>query len=238
MRSYVNRYSPREAEFRHRDDYRAGEYDRGRYRQAHSDEDRDVLDRMSDEVSSWFGDREAARRRRYDEREQRRPRRGNGASRHDARSGISAREVMSRDVATVMPDDTVEQASRLMREYDCGALPVVGWGGRLLGMITDRDITVRLVARGEDTRRARVAECMTEEVFACHLSEDLDDCMRTMSRHQIRRLPIVDDDRRVVGILSQSDLARHAGENHGRGERRAVADVVCAVSEPSGSAYR
>ncbi|HUE82852.1 MAG TPA: CBS domain-containing protein [Pyrinomonadaceae bacterium] len=105
-------------------------------------------------------------------------------------------------------------------------------------MITDRDITVRLVARGEDTRRARVAECMTDEAFACHQSDGIEDCMRTMSRHQVRRLPIVDNNRRVVGIVSQSDLARYAGGHPGRAGRRDVADVVCAVSKPSDAAYR
>ncbi len=203
--------------------------------------DRDFLDRMSDEMSSWFGDEQATRRRRYDksrERAEERRHRGGNGSPGEWQDEIRVGDVMTQDVVTVMPDDTVERASRLMRECDCGALPVVGWGGRLLGMITDRDIAIRLVARGADTRRARVSECMTDEVFSCHLSDRLEDCMRQMSRHQIRRLPIVDDERRVVGIVSQGDLARHAAEHPGAGERRAVAEVLCAVSEPSAGAYR
>jgi CBS domain-containing protein len=125
-----------------------------------------------------------------------------------------------------------------MMEHDCGALPVVDRDGRLIGMITDRDITMRLVARGMDARRARVGDCMTEEAFACHAYDSIESCMRTMSRHQVRRIPIVDDRDRVIGIVSQSDLAQHAGHHPGRGERRAMADVLCAVSAPTHVPYR
>jgi CBS domain-containing protein len=127
---------------------------------------------------------------------------------------------------------------RLVRECDCGAIPVVDNDGRLIGMVTDRDITVRLVARGADIRRAFVDDCMTDEAFACNVNDSIDDCMRTMSRHQIRRLPILDDRDRVMGIVSQSDLARHAGEHPVRGERRAMTDVLCVVSEPTHMPYR
>ncbi|HUE82851.1 MAG TPA: SWFGD domain-containing protein [Pyrinomonadaceae bacterium] len=134
----TDRYSPREAPLRSRDDYASGrsdwnrdrrDYERVRYGEGFRREDRDFLDRASDEVSSWFGDREAARRRRQDERreERRHSRRGNGSARRQSFDAIRAGEVMTTEVVTVMPDDTVEQASRLMREYDCGALPVVGW---------------------------------------------------------------------------------------------------------------
>jgi CBS domain-containing protein len=250
-----DRSSPRESASRRREDdvfqrsysnWGRSDYDKGRYGDRGSArrgqrEDRDFLDRASDEMSSWFGDEQAAYRRQQDERMERQRRhggRGNGASSRDPLREITVQNVMTRDVVTLMPDDMVEQASRLMRECDCGALPVVGWSGRVIGMITDRDIAVRLVGRGIDTRRARVSDCMSDEVFACHPWDAVDDCLRTMSRHQVRRLPIVDEDRRILGIVSQSDLARHAGDHPGQGERRAVADVVCAVSEPSRSAHR
>ena len=76
------------------------------------------------------------------------------------------------------------------------------------------------------------------DVIACHENDSVDGCMRQMSRHQIRRLPIVDDRGRVVGIVSQGDLARHAGSHKDLGERRAVADVLYAVSEPTSSPRR
>jgi CBS domain-containing protein len=211
-------------------------------------EQRGWADRTTDEISSWFGDEEAERRRQMDERldERRYGERGyyadeRGRGRRRGEPGWHAeraRDVMTRGVATVHPDDPVAHAAQMMSDCDCGALPVVDRQGRMIGMITDRDIAVRLVARDINTRDARVGDCMTDDVFACHEDDRLDSCMRSMSHHQIRRMPIVDDRHRVVGIVSQGDLAQHAGEGSRRGERRAVADVVCAVSEPSSGSYR
>ena len=79
---------------------------------------------------------------------------------------------------------------------------------------------------------------MTREAIACHADDPLRECMRQMSRHQIRRLPVVNDRGQVIGMLSQSDLARHAGVYSGRGERRALANVMCAVSEPTHVSHR
>ena len=218
--------------------------------------DRGWWDRTSDEVSSWLGDDEAERRRRMDERS------GGGHLRREftgRRSGMPARysnmnaegsyrdrnnwrdmragDVMTANVATVYADDLVTYAARAMGECDCGALPVVDRQGRMIGMITDRDIAIRLVGNRVDTVHARVEECMTDEAFACNVNSPLEDCMRTMSHHKIRRVPVVDDRNRVIGIISQADIAQHASENVGTGERRAVTDVVCAVSEPTASSY-
>ena len=203
---------------------------------------RPIINRAGDEVRSWFDD-EAEHRRRMDGREGRSSSRD---TRNDAGAGqpaetwadVRARDVMTRDVACVLADDPAERAARLMLDCDCGAIPVVGRGGRIRGMVTDRDIAVRLVARGVDTRRARVGDCMTHEVFACHEFDAAEDCLREMSRHQVRRVPVVDDRGRVVGIVSQGDLARHAAQHTHAGERRAVADALGAVSEPSQRSYR
>ena len=207
---------------------------RGRYEGA-----RGFFRRAGDEVRSWFGDEEGERRRGRGEYEyERRGRQGDygrpGYSIDDMRTG----ELMSRDVITVYPEDRVGYAARLMRDYDCGALPVVDQEGRLIGMITDRDISMRLVANEADTHTTVVADCMTDGAFACHAEDPVRECMRQMSRHRIRRLPIINDWGQVVGIVSQGDLARHAGNYPGRGERRAIADVVCAVSEPRRVARR
>jgi CBS domain-containing protein len=144
---------------------------------------------------------------------------------------------MTRNVRTVFPNDRIEHAARLMRECDCGALPVVNNYGRLIGMVTDRDIVMRLVARGADTRGAVVADCMTDETFSCHVNDRLDGCLRQMARHQVRRLPIINDNEQIVGIISQGDLARHA-EAFKSGERRKFADTVSEISEPSSVPYR
>jgi CBS domain-containing protein len=215
---------------RYTEDEERGYEPRSRYYGGSGREERGFLDRTTDEVRSWLGDEEAERRRRQDERGYRRG--------EDPLRELRAGDLMTSNVACVRPDDSVERAARVMQGCECGAVPVVGNDGRLIGIITDRDITVRLVARGIDIRRARVDDCMTDEAFACHVNDPIIGCMRTMSRHQIRRVPIVDDRDRVIGIVSQSDLVRHAGEHPGSGERRAMADVLCAVSEPTHVSYR
>ena len=207
---------------------------RGRYEGA-----RGFFRRAGDEVRSWFGDEEADRRRGREEYEyERRGRREDYGRPGYTIDDIRAGELMSRDVITVYPEDRIGYAARLMRDYDFGALPVVDREGRLIGMITDRDISMRLVANEADTHNTVVADCMTDGAFACHAEDSVRECMRQLSRHRIRRLPIINDWGHVVGIVSQGDLARHAGYHPGRGERRAIADVVCAVSEPRRTARR
>jgi CBS domain-containing protein len=146
---------------------------------------------------------------------------------------------MTRDVATVSPYDSIEHAARLMRKFDCGSLPVTDDLGRAVGMITDRDIIVRLVARDADPRYAVVRDYMTDDVVVCRADDPVEGCLREMSRHRIRRIPIVDDRDRLVGILAQADVARLAGTHpEGRGERRAVSDTVCAISQLPGDSRR
>lgn len=147
------------------------------------------------------------------------------------------REIMTRDVATVYPSDSVQYAARLMRDEDCGAVPVVNYKDQLIGMITDRDITVRLIASGYEASRAVVANCMTREAFACHISDTVRDCMAVMSKHQIRRLPIVDDRDRVIGIVSQADLARFADRSRSRRRKHKFTDMLEDISEPASDAY-
>jgi CBS-domain-containing membrane protein len=214
-------------------DYEPG-FRSGRYEGA-----RGFIRRAGDELRSWFGDEEAERRRGRDDYEyERRGRPGDYGRPGYTIDDIRAGELMSREVATVYPEDRVGYAARLMRDYDCGALPIVDQEGRLIGMITDRDISMRLVANEADTHNTVVADCMTDGAFACHAEDSVRECMRQMSRHRIRRLPIINDWGHVVGIVSQGDLARHAGNYPGRGERRAIADVICAVSEPRRAARR
>ena len=214
-------------------DYEPG-VQRGRYEGA-----RGFFRRAEDEVRSWLGDEEAERLRGRDEYEtERRERQGEywrpGHSIDDMRAG----DLMSRNVLTVYPDDRVGYAARLMRDWDFGALPVVDRDDRLVGIVTDRDITMRLVANEADAHNTTVADCMTDGAFACHPDDPLRECMRQMSRHRIRRLPIVNNRGRVIGVISQGDLARHAGTYTGSGARRAMADVLCAISEPRRASRR
>lgn len=115
------------------------------------------------------------------------------------------REAMTRDVKTVTPDTTIREAARIMGECDIGALPVSD-GERLAGMVTDRDIAVRAVAigRGPD---ALVSEVMTLDVLYCHEDEDIGHIAENMAEKQVRRLPVVDVDKRLIGIISLADVA-------------------------------
>lgn len=207
---------------------------RGRYEGS-----RGFIQRAGDELRSWFGDEGAERRRGRDDYEQeRRGRQGDYWRPRYTMDDMRAGDLMSRNVLTVYPDDRIGYAARLMRDNDFGALPVVDQEGRLIGILTDRDISMRLVANEADTHNTIVADFMTDGAFACHADDPIRECMRQMSRHQVRRLPIVNDWGQVVGIVTQGDLARHAGNYPGRGERRAVANVVCAISEPRRSSRR
>ena len=119
---------------------------------------------------------------------------------------MKIRDVMTCDAKLTSPDDTLRHAAGMMKECDCGVLPVAE-GDRLVGMITDRDIAVRCIAEGKgpDTK---VREAMTQEVMYCFEDEDLHHICQNMADIQVRRLPVVDRDKRLVGIVSLSDLAR------------------------------
>ena len=199
---------------------------------------RDPGDREEERDGMWVGVADKERRGRLDDRIRERNSKRPLWPSLDRSGEPRAGDVMTSDVCTIHYSDSVENAARAMVRRDCGALPVVNDSGRLIGMITDRDIVTRVVARGLDPRRARVDECMSDQVFTCYEDDLVESCLWLMSRHQVRRIPVVDDRDRVVGIVSQADLARHAGAYPGRGERRAFADVMCSISEPAHAPYR
>src|SRR4029453_18183505 len=107
---------------------------------------------------------------------------------------------------------------------------VVDGAGRLIGIITDRDITVRLIALGTSIPHAQVSDCMTREAFACSADCSFESCVSAMSWHQLRRMPIVDDQHRVIGTISQSDLASYLCEHPERGENVVTADILWALA--------
>jgi CBS domain-containing protein len=118
-------------------------------------------------------------------------------------------EVMTRSVQTITPDESIGQAAKMMADIDAGAIPV-GENDRLVGMITDRDIAVRAVAqnKGPDTM---VRDVMTPDVKYCFEDEDVDSVVKNMADNQVRRLPVVSRDKRLVGTISLGDIAISAG---------------------------
>src|SRR5690606_15625062 len=111
-----------------------------------------------------------------------------------------------RDVRMVRPDQTLRDAAQLMAQLDIGSLPVQD-NDRLVGMITDRDIAVPAIAQGKGPD-ARVSEAMTNEIKYCYEDQDVDEVTRNMGEQRLRRLPVMNRDKRLVGILSLGDLAR------------------------------
>jgi CBS domain-containing protein len=138
--------------------------------------------------------------------------------------GTKVRDVMSNRPRCVSPDTPVSEAAELMESEDVGALPVLE-GDELAGMITDRDIVIRAVARGKDPRGMPVREVSTREVVTVRSDEDLSEALKLMATYQVRRLPVVDDGNRLVGVLAQADVAQEAKE-------KTVGEMVEEISKP------
>jgi CBS domain-containing protein len=121
-------------------------------------------------------------------------------------------QLMSRDVRHCGPEDTLDRAARLMWDHDCGCVPVCTGdaSNRVVGMITDRDICMAALFQGKPLNGLRVADAMSSEICACSPVELPEQVERKMRDRQIRRVPVVDDDGRLVGIVSLADLARAA----------------------------
>jgi CBS domain-containing protein len=122
---------------------------------------------------------------------------------------------MSRQTHLASPDQTLREVAFTMSEQDIGAMPV-GENGRLVGMITDRDIAIRGVAEGRNPG-TKVREIMTEQIRTCFESDDIDQVAREMAELQMRRLPVLDQEKRLVGIVSLGDLAT-SGKTPGQAE--------------------
>ena len=119
---------------------------------------------------------------------------------------MQVREIMTKDVKIVGPDDTIQRAANLMGEIDCGALPV-GQNDRLVGVVTDRDITLRAVACGNAPNQCTVRDVMSPKIKYVFDDETLEDAAQKMSQLQVRRLPVLNREKRLVGIVSLGDLA-------------------------------
>ena len=138
---------------------------------------------------------------------------------------MQVRDVMTRGVEVVRPDATLQEAAAKMDELDVGPLPVCD-GGRLVGFVTDRDITVRATAAGRDPRATRVREVMTTDLLYCFEDQDGAEAAALMAERQVRRLPVLDRDEHLVGIVSLGDLA--VGADAAR-----AAEALEQISEPA-----
>jgi CBS domain-containing protein len=137
--------------------------------------------------------------------------------------GKSIRDLMTQNPRAVRPDDTVVDASRMMRDENVGSLPVVD-SDRLIGMVTDRDVAVRVVAEGRDPGEVSVQEIASRNPVTAEATSDLNEALQLMARHQVRRLPVTEDGR-LVGIIAQADVAGEIGDKQ-------TGRLVEAISEP------
>jgi CBS domain-containing protein len=135
-------------------------------------------------------------------------------------------EAMTREVRIATPGQSIRDVAKIMAEIDAGAMPV-GENDRLVGMITDRDIAIRAVAQGKGPDTPVRDVMSTEQVLYCYEDEELDHVAKNMSQEQVRRLPVVNREKRLVGIVSIGDLSRKAKPN-------TAGKAVAAISEPGG----
>lgn len=124
---------------------------------------------------------------------------------------MRVRDVMHKGVTWVESSTPVSEIARRMRDEDIGAIPV-GENDRLIGMVTDRDIACRAVANGRDPKALRARDVMSEGIAYCRDDSDVKDAVHLMEKKQIRRLPVIDDDKRMVGMLTLGDISHGAGQ--------------------------
>jgi len=136
-------------------------------------------------------------------------------------------DIMTRTVECVSPEDTIQAAARKMKDLDVGPLPVCGDNDRLVGMITDRDITIRATAEGLDPKSTRVGDVMSEQILYCFDDQDVREAARNMQEQQVRRLVVLNRDKRLVGIIALGDIATETPDTDQAGR------VLEQVSEPT-----
>lgn len=140
----------------------------------------------------------------------------------------NCQDVMTGKPVCCTPKDTVQRVAQLMKEQDVGSIPVCDSreSGRLVGIVTDRDIAIKVVAEGRDPARTDAGAVMTREIFSCRPDDNVEEAISTMQRQQIRRIPVVDDNGHIVGIIAQADIATRL-----RAPDK-VAETVAEVSRP------
>lgn len=138
---------------------------------------------------------------------------------------MTCAEVMTPSPTTAKPQHTATEAAEAMRREDCGLVPVVSDSNKLIGVLTDRDIVIKVVAEGRDPRGTAVSEVMSTDLVTCLPQETIETAMEQMATRQVRRIPIVESDGSLVGIVAQADIATRLSSPQHTGQ------VVQAISE-------
>jgi len=136
---------------------------------------------------------------------------------------MKAKDIMSKDVKCIHPEMSLQEAAKIMRDKDVGALPICG-EDQLVGVVTDRDIVVRILAEGKDAKASTVRDAMSARCLYCFDEDGIDDVAKNMAKSQIRRLPVLNKDKRLVGILALADLCC-------RGSKQAAGEALHGISQ-------
>lgn len=138
-------------------------------------------------------------------------------------------EIMTKDPVCCLPEDTADKAAQLMKKEDVGPVPVIEsqQNNKLIGILTDRDLVIKVVAEGRDPKTTRIEDVMTRNPVTCRAEDDLQKAFKAMEEHQVRRIPVVDSSDRILGIIAQADVATRVGEP------MKTAEVVKEISKSS-----
>ncbi len=142
------------------------------------------------------------------------------------------KEIMSQPVVSCPVDSQLDAPARLMWEFDCGVIPLVGDDGRLQGIITDRDICMAALSQGKPLHEIRASSAMAARPVACHVDDSVEAAEQLMRDAQVRRIPIIDGEGRPVGIVGMTDLARKAAHAKKSGVDRELVQTLAAVCRP------
>jgi len=136
---------------------------------------------------------------------------------------------MTKDPVCCLADDTADKAAQLMKKEDVGPVPVIEsqHNNKLIGIVTDRDLVVNVVAEGRDPKTTRIEDVMTRNPVTCRAEDGLQKVLKAMEEHQVRRIPVVDSSDRILGIIAQADVATRVGEP------MKTAEVVKEISKSS-----
>ena len=149
---------------------------------------------------------------------------------------MEVREIMSTNLETCRADDTLDRAARLMWEYDCGVVPVVDHEGTAVGMITDRDICMAAYTQGRPLGEILVSTACSRDLRVCRAGDPIEEAEAIMAAAQVRRLPVIDKERKLCGIVSLGDFAQHVREPVGRADGLSlerVAATLAAICQPA-----
>lgn len=138
---------------------------------------------------------------------------------------MTVKEIMTKGVETVRPDSLLEEAANKMKELNVGVLPVYD-GKLMIGMLTDRDIVIRSVARGDDPKNTKVSDVMSREVMFCYEDQELSSVAEEMKRKKVRRIPVITRENKLAGMISLGDIAE-------RGDRKLAEEALETISEPA-----